>query len=379
MAVDDLTLLNRELPEVFAPVTLPEGWDEDLIFIPIEDADKIDDSLWDEMGEDFAAEARSGGLNVDSTAPAWPLSPLAGPHPGAPTQPIGQYLPPPDALAFYLPFHYFFPDWWGVYLLVEGVQLLADFIQKHSGGTLSPKKAWIVARAFLYGHEAYHHRTESFATRLEITHRKPLYKEGFDRLYREEMAKDASSEEALATAAGYAISRKLKLLNHQDVIKIQQALWAFIDGCPPSYRKALTLLKPQTFKGEECEFAERNQSTSLALPTKDPEVWRSFPHAFSGISRINSHINYVIHRHSSLATRGRLSEQYFRYKDVTAALKRLGCSFVRTGRGSHEIWTSPKGGNFPIPNHRRDLPLGTLRTILREAGLDMSVEQFRRV
>src|SRR5205814_6858709 len=47
---DDLTLLNRELPEVFAPVTLPEGWDENLIFIPIEDADKIDGALPNGIG-----------------------------------------------------------------------------------------------------------------------------------------------------------------------------------------------------------------------------------------------------------------------------------------------------------------------------------------
>ena len=37
--------------------------------------------------------------------------------------------PPPDALAFYLPFHYFHPVWWGVYLLLEGVERLATFIE----------------------------------------------------------------------------------------------------------------------------------------------------------------------------------------------------------------------------------------------------------
>jgi hypothetical protein len=35
MAVDDIESLTSELPDVFAPRTLPPGWDDDWIIIPI--------------------------------------------------------------------------------------------------------------------------------------------------------------------------------------------------------------------------------------------------------------------------------------------------------------------------------------------------------
>jgi len=32
--------------------------------------------------------------------------------PGSPRSRDGGAVPPPDALSFYLPFHYFYPEWW---------------------------------------------------------------------------------------------------------------------------------------------------------------------------------------------------------------------------------------------------------------------------
>jgi predicted RNA binding protein YcfA (HicA-like mRNA interferase family) len=49
-------------------------------------------------------------------------------------------------------------------------------------------------------------------------------------------------------------------------------------------------------------------------------------------------------------------------------LRATGCTFVRQGKGSHEIWHSPiTGRNFPVPiaipsRH-------TANAILRQAGL----------
>jgi hypothetical protein len=75
-------------------------------------------------------------------------------------------MPPPDCFAFYLPFHYYHPTWWGVYLLLEGVLWLASEIVRRAGGRVSMKDAVCVARMFLYYHEAFHHKTECFATRI---------------------------------------------------------------------------------------------------------------------------------------------------------------------------------------------------------------------
>jgi len=60
----------------------------------------------------------------------------------------------------------------------------------------------------------------------------------------------------------------------------------------------------------------------------------------------------------------------FRYREVAAALKRRGLVHERT-RGSHETWVDPVTGRSAIlPRQSGDLPEGTLRSILRQAGID---------
>jgi len=70
---------------------------------------------------------------------------------------------------------------------------------------------------------------------------------------------------------------------------------------------------------------------------------------------------------------GRLSG--FRYHDVVLCLKRLGFVFDRQAAGSHEIWYRAADQRYTtIPNHPGDLPEGTLRATLRQAGV--SVDEF---
>lgn len=52
-------------------------------------------------------------------------------------------------------------------------------------------------------------------------------------------------------------------------------------------------------------------------------------------------------------------------------MKQLGFEFDRQAAGSHEIWFSPKTNYYTtIPNHPGDMPEGTLRAILKQAGVD---------
>ena len=61
----------------------------------------------------------------------------------------------------------------------------------------------------------------------------------------------------------------------------------------------------------------------------------------------------------------------FRYKDIVRKLKARGFEFDRQAAGSHEIWfNSPAKRYTTIPNHPGDMPEGTLRAILRQAGID---------
>ena len=61
----------------------------------------------------------------------------------------------------------------------------------------------------------------------------------------------------------------------------------------------------------------------------------------------------------------------FRYREIARKLKACGFEFDRQAAGSHEICFSPGANRYTtVPNHPGDMPEGTLRAILRQAGID---------
>jgi len=61
----------------------------------------------------------------------------------------------------------------------------------------------------------------------------------------------------------------------------------------------------------------------------------------------------------------------FRYRQITKRLKAFGFTFDRQAAGSHETWYNEKANRYTtIPNHPGDMPEGTLRAILKQAGID---------
>lgn len=64
----------------------------------------------------------------------------------------------------------------------------------------------------------------------------------------------------------------------------------------------------------------------------------------------------------------------FRYREVVRRLRQLGFEFDRQAAGSHEIWFNPRSQRYTtLPNHPGDMPEGTLRAILRQAGIEPEV------
>jgi predicted RNA binding protein YcfA (HicA-like mRNA interferase family) len=62
----------------------------------------------------------------------------------------------------------------------------------------------------------------------------------------------------------------------------------------------------------------------------------------------------------------------FRYREIVTRLRAFGFAFDRQAAGSHEIWHNEKTNRYTtVPNHPGDMPEGTLRAILREAGIDL--------
>ena len=65
----------------------------------------------------------------------------------------------------------------------------------------------------------------------------------------------------------------------------------------------------------------------------------------------------------------------FSYREVARRLRTFGFVFDRPGPGNHEVWRHVETGRkVTLPHHARDLAEGTLRAVLREAGID--VEEF---
>jgi predicted RNA binding protein YcfA (HicA-like mRNA interferase family) len=63
----------------------------------------------------------------------------------------------------------------------------------------------------------------------------------------------------------------------------------------------------------------------------------------------------------------------FKYREVVRKLRAFGFAFDRLGPGSHEIWRhAVTGRKVTLPHHARDVAEGTLRAVLREAGIEVS-------
>jgi len=60
----------------------------------------------------------------------------------------------------------------------------------------------------------------------------------------------------------------------------------------------------------------------------------------------------------------------FRYRKIVKSLKHFGFTFYRQAAGSHEIWHNSDLNRYTtVPNHPGDMPEGTLRAILKQAGI----------
>jgi len=65
---------------------------------------------------------------------------------------------------------------------------------------------------------------------------------------------------------------------------------------------------------------------------------------------------------------GRLSG--FNYRQIAKRLRAFGFVFDRQAAGSHEIWYNEQTDRYTtIPNHPGNMPEGTLRAILKQAGI----------
>lgn len=373
----EVDILADELPIVFEPRPLPPDWDNEWIFVPEESPEATDMSR-EPMVELFSESLLRPPQELMPTSFLERLpNEMANGFAGAAIKSWSSLYPPPDALAFYLPFHYFYPTWWGIYLVVEGVHRLGEILRVAGNGSLETQDCMLASRIFLFGHEQYHHRVESLSARLEVTHRNPAYRTGFEAHYRKTYNTPDCIEEALANAHGLKRTLAAFKANSTKQQSIQKAFVEYFRHNPPGYNRAMEFATSGPFKRGEHSLAEDSHRVSFPdRPDARPRVWKAFPHGFHPFRKAGSRVNYIVHRNSPLASRSGLSGRYLRYSELRSRLNSRGCSFVRQGKGSHEIWCGPSGTRFPIPRHPGDLKRGTLSAILKQAGIDLTLAEF---
>jgi predicted RNA binding protein YcfA (HicA-like mRNA interferase family) len=65
----------------------------------------------------------------------------------------------------------------------------------------------------------------------------------------------------------------------------------------------------------------------------------------------------------------------FSADEVVRRLRRTGFVFDRQRKSSHQIWRNPTtGARTTVPRHPGNLPEGTVRAIIKQAGL--SIDEF---
>jgi len=146
----------------------------------------------------------------------------------------------PDALAYYLPYHFYADGVWGIYVWAKGIVELACQI-KGSTITRTDVAELLAAQSLLLDHEYFHSLTEAAATRAEIVTQSPIYHPYFHD------KRSATHEEAMSNGHAY---RQLVKINKS----FGGAVGSWMDRQGVGYRDFRTFLKNRMFiKGRnEC-------------------------------------------------------------------------------------------------------------------------------
>jgi len=292
-----------------------------------------------------------------------------------------KHVPPPgdvDALAWYLPFHYFGLDW-GIYVKEESVFELASLIYlEMREPKLTNRLAEDLCRmalSVLYLHEAFHHKVEAFATRLEIATLSPAYRSYKDNVIKAVRGSDAHLEEAVACA------EMLTRLDESPYKKgVEARTWKatkrfvekWIPTLGPGYRLGLMHVDDQSkwlLQGQIAEATLHPIRSALDWGLAD-NMLRGF-YDKDSIAHIivpigNSPIIPWLHTIDALVSVStnrlvRHLRREFGYMEV-----------AKRGKGGHRWFECPKDGfpPFPLPANRESLSPGVLRTVAAALGYE---------
>lgn len=169
-----------------------------------------------------------------------------------------------DALAYYLPFH-FYRTAWGIYVRESGLKLLTRVLK--GVDTSSPDSVWVrLAYEVLYQHEMFHHLCELVASLGEVAWLAETYQPYFS----DKTA--AESEEAMANAYVFRTGVNRRLRDARPRLKD----WMNTQGA--GYRDFARHTSSQAFQRGQHDISQR-----MFLATSDGPSWQRFVESKLGV------------------------------------------------------------------------------------------------
>jgi predicted RNA binding protein YcfA (HicA-like mRNA interferase family) len=391
-SLDIIDSLSDKYPDIFEDRGNP--FSEDNIIIGVNDPDGtttediFNDSL-DHTDENLRRNIDWGGIISDLPD---------GNHPGSPIYGGKSRIPPIDALAFYLPFHYY-PKWWGIYLTVEGLLYLAGEINYRSPNFVPARVAQNFAKVFLYRHEFFHHKIESFATRMECITRTSCYATGIEDRYQKTKFTADWFEESLANACAlsHTFSVFKKVRHYRKYMDdCMNALIGIVKDSDEGYRQGADYALGNyihvwgghgsyTYEKAIPEICE--EYLLACFPHITPsglDIWSVANRTHYPIANVKSRTNFIISSHSRF--RHRIAEDHFFAKPnkIIKAIENYGIELhkvSKSGKGSHlkyKVMNGPRSGHaFELP---RKPQRGTIKDIWKQAtGESLSLTRLKAI
>lgn len=313
--------LNQHLSEAFSNPSLPPGWENEWLTQAILEPREASPSKIEEVllqtsapGEnpprDPASLSRNLSLEQSPSALDFPEV-----FPGFSSRDANGGRPPTDEYVLYLPFHLYWDRGWGIYLVTERYNQLAQDFYDETSPDLTEEETYGATRLYLYEHGYFHHNAETFSSRVEAVTREKVYLQGQRRLYENKEGNPTEQlEEVLAEA--YALRRVKKRLKSK-----KSSGWAWPEkkreaflGALKSFmregtaaKRGLEVHQNRRFKSMRNTFSEQILSWSpVEAEGKPAGIWSMFSHGFHGLANISSNVKYLVRKSSPLSERNGL-------------------------------------------------------------------------
>ena len=299
----------------------------------------------------------------------------------------GPHLPPTDvfdALAWYLPIHNFGYAW-AIYVRESGVIMLAAALLSRVAPARREESDAIhgavrAGLSILYLHEAFHHKVESFAIRLEIIeHAKrygPYFQDVFGPLRAAAADSDDLLEEALACAEIVRRMRSEPTYTRsipEDIRQATREMFAeWLPTLPPGYRQAPRYIPSPTFDNARNLLSSQIHE-ARQRPMRRNDEWLLVPHAYQGLFNYKTvtHILVPIGNEPIIPWFGQpVPALSISSKEMIKLVTGQGYTIVPGGKGSHVKLRAHGRPMIIIPDNREALSHRVLSSVA--TALDLS-------